>query len=299
MSRPRCRLAPSPTGYLHIGNARTFLAVWLSARRQGAELILRMEDIDSPRVKPGYAESQMEDLRWLGLDWDAGPVYQSSRLPMYAEALERLKAAELVYPCTCSRKDIASAGGAPHAEDAEPVYPGTCSHRWAKDADLLGKPFAWRFRAERDMPFDDLFQGSRSGTQAGDFVVWRGNMPAYQLAVVVDDAAMEITEVLRGDDLLDSTPKQLALYNALDLRPPRFGHLPLVLDGNGRRMAKRNDSTRLMNLRTAGATAAKVVGILAHSLGLTSTPGPIAAGELIAGFGMDRIDARSIPIATQ
>jgi glutamyl-tRNA synthetase len=201
------RLAPSPTGAQHVGNARTYLLAWLSARSRGGRVVLRVEDIDSPRVKPGAAAALLDDLRWLGLDWDAGPVVQTERLPRYEAALGRLREAERVYPCTCTRSDVERAASAPHAEHEGPVYPGTCAGRRSADAEgLAGRPYAWRFRVGDGGPaFVDGFRGPvridlrRLG---GDFVVWKASCtPAYQLAVVVDDAEQGVTEVVRGDDL--------------------------------------------------------------------------------------------------
>jgi len=188
------RLAPSPTGAQHIGNARTFLIAWLQARSKGGRILLRIEDIDSPRVKPGAERQAREDLQWLGLDWDREPVVQTNRLDHYAQALKALQAKELVYPCTCSRADIERAASAPHADHEGPRYPGTCASRKVADASKLsGRSFAWRFRTpNREVDFEDLFRGRQRlnpGILGGDFVVWKSDcMPAYQLAVVVDDA---------------------------------------------------------------------------------------------------------------
>src|SRR5262245_54205611 len=186
---PIGRLAPSPTGAQHVGNARTYLVAWLSARSRGGAVRLRIEDIDSPRVKPGAADQAVDDLRWLGLDWDGELVVQTTRLPLYEAALEELKRRELVYPCTCTRSDIASAASAPHADHEGPAYPGTCAHRCAADAEKLAaerKPFAWRFRVADSPPFTDLYAGAQQIdlTQlGGDFVVWKNSgTPAYQLA---------------------------------------------------------------------------------------------------------------------
>ncbi|MDX1970776.1 MAG: glutamate--tRNA ligase family protein, partial [Planctomycetaceae bacterium] len=197
------RLAPSPTGAQHVGNARTYLLAWLSARSQGGRVILRIEDIDSPRVKPGAQQQALEDLRWLGLDWDDGPFVQTQRLPLYAAALEELQRDERVYPCTCSRSDIEAAASAPHVGQEGAVYPGTCARRAAADASLLGDvPFALRFRtAAAALTYHDLVAGPQSCTlqrDLGDFVVAKvDGSPAYQLAVVVDDHAMGVTEVVR------------------------------------------------------------------------------------------------------
>src|SRR5437868_4384396 len=196
------RLAPSPTGAQHVGNARTYLIAWLTARSRGGRVVLRIEDIDSPRVKAGAAEEACADLRWLGLDWDEGPFVQTQRLPLYQDALGQLQARELVYPCTCTRADIERAASAPHAEHEGPVYPGTCAGRRVADAETLGdQPFAWRFRvATGSQGFHDLYRGWTpvdAALYGGDFVVWKSvGTPAYQLAVVVDDAANGITAVI-------------------------------------------------------------------------------------------------------
>lgn len=267
------RLAPSPTGGLHLGNARTFLIAWLDARSRGGRVVLRIEDIDASRVRPEAIAGAVEDLAWLGLDWDEGPILQSSRLDLYRDALESLKARELVYPCTCTRADIARAASAPHASDEGPTYPGTCASRSARDADsLAGRPFAWRFRTPA-MPieWDDLFLGTTSidpSLNGGDFVVARTNgPPSYQLAVVVDDAAMGVNRVIRGDDLATSTPRQFLLYLALRLPEPAFGHVPLVVEPDGRRLAKRDQSIKLATLRERGADPRRLVGWLARSCG--------------------------------
>jgi glutamyl-tRNA synthetase len=294
---PIGRLAPSPTGAQHVGNARTYLLAWLSIRSRGGRLILRMEDIDSPRIKRGADRQAIDDLVWLGLDWDEGPYVQTERLAFYQAALERLKAAERVYPCTCTRSDIAAAASAPHAGQEGPIYPGTCSARSAVDAVQLakeGKPFAWRFRAtDRERRFQDLVAGQQRCNVArdlGDFVVGKSDgTPAYQLAVVVDDVAMGVTEVLRGDDLLPSAFRQLELYEALDARPPAFAHVPLVVGQDGRRLAKRHGDTRLATLRQQGVTPEQLVGLLAWSCGLIDEIHPCRPSELLPSFSLDRL----------
>jgi glutamyl-tRNA synthetase len=255
---------------------------------------LRIEDIDSPRVKAGAAESAIEDLRWLGLDWDGDAVVQTDRLPLYEKALEELKQHQRVYPCTCSRTDIERAASAPHADHEAPPYPGTCSRRSVADAASLGdKPFAWRFRASKAFSeYGDLFRGIMTDADkfGGDFVVWKSaGTPAYQLAVVVDDAACGVNEVIRGDDLVPSTPRQLQLYDALGLHPPVFCHVPLVVGPDGRRLAKRHGDARLKSLREAGVTAETLIGFLAWSCGWQSAQTPISARDLIPSFRLDTI----------
>jgi glutamyl-tRNA synthetase len=289
------RLAPSPTGAQHVGNARTYLIAWLAARSRGGRIVLRMEDIDSPRIKPGAANQALADLAWLGLDWDGEPLVQTERLGLYRDALDRLKAPEYVYPCTCTRTDVDRAASAPHAEHEGPVYPGTCSTRRAADAAMLGDaPFAWRFRIPQQTPsFVDGFRGRVQldlRQAGGEFVVWKSaGTPAYQLAVVVDDAAMGVTEVIRGDDLLLSTPRQLLLYQALNLPPPQFMHVPLVVGEDGRRLAKRHGDTRLSALREAGVPPESLLGLLAWSCGWLDRPEPVTAVDLLPRFRLDSI----------
>lgn len=299
---PAGRLAPSPTGAQHIGNARTYLLAWLSIRSRGGRVVLRIEDIDSPRIKPGAARQAIDDLHWLGLEWDEGPdqggprapYVQTQRLGLYQAALEELKRAERVYPCTCTRSDIASAASAPHAGQEGPIYPGVCSHRSARDAASLDGPYAWRFRAsDREHHLVDLAQGEQRcqvARELGDFVVGKSDgLPAYQLAVVVDDHAMSITEVLRGGDLLPSAFRQLELYDFFGWRPPLFAHVPLVVGPDGRRLAKRHGDTRLATLREQGIAPQKLLGILAWSCRLRSTPQPVSARELLADFDLQQI----------
>lgn len=294
---PRGRLAPSPTGAQHVGNARTYLIAWLSARSRSGSIALRIEDIDSPRVKPGAVGLIREDLKWLGLDWDGEPVTQTQRLELYAAALSRLQTQQLVYPCTCTRSDVAQAASAPHAGHEGPAYPGTCSRRRVGDAERLAdSQFAWRFRAGRAPTFVDGYRGPvrpDDETSGGDFVVWKSaGTPAYQLAVVVDDADMGVTEVVRGDDLIPSTPRQLMLYRALGLTPPRFAHVPLVVGPDGRRLAKRHGDTRLATLRDGGVRPEDLVGLLAWSCGWLPGPEPIRARELLPLYRLDAIPPR-------
>jgi glutamyl-tRNA synthetase len=263
----RGRLAPSPTGWLHLGHARTFWTARQRALAAGGQLILRNEDLDAARCRPEFVRGLFEDLHWFGFNWTEGPdcggpaapYQQSARMDCYRAALEQLRAGQYIYPCTCSRRDILAAGRAPHAaDDAEPLYPGTCRGRTA--AAIPPGKFAWRFRVPNPavVSFVDGHEGKQTfvgGRDFGDFVVWRqDDLPAYQLACVVDDAAMQITEVVRGADLLLSTARQLLLYHALGLTPPRFYHCPLLLDDTGRRLAKRHDALSLRTLRAAGRT---------------------------------------------
>jgi glutamyl-tRNA synthetase len=270
------------------------LIAWLSARSRNGSLALRIEDIDSPRIKPGAAALIRQDLIWLGLDWDGEPIVQSQRLTLYEEALRRLQDRELVYPCICTRSDVVQAASAPHDGQEGPAYPGTCAHRTVADAARLGgRPFAWRFRVRHSPTFKDDFRGPiqfPGKTLGGDFVVWKSDgTPAYQLAVVVDDAEMNVTEVVRGDDLIPSTPRQLLLYEALDMAPPRFVHVPLVVGPDGRRLAKRHGDTRLAALRDAGVRPEALIGLLAWSCGWLPEPKPIWPADLLPMFRLDRI----------
>ena len=273
----RGRIAPSPTGYLHRGHARTFWIAQQRANAAGGTLILRNDDLDHARVRPELVAAMREDLCWLGLRWSEGPdvggpfnpYNQSERLPHYRTAFDRLHSGGFLYPCTCSRRDVARALAAPHAVDDEPIYPGTCRARFSEDDETFALRFNanWRFRVPDSEPvaFIDRAAGSqelRAGQDFGDFLVWRKDgLPSYQLACVVDDALMEITEVVRGADLLLSTARQLLLYRALAWHPPAFYHAELVLDEKGERLAKRNSATTIRGLRAAGLTPHDVLSV--------------------------------------
>jgi len=289
------RLAPSPTGALHLGNARTFLLAWLSVRARGGTLLLRLEDIDGPRIKQGAVAATIEDLRWLGLDWDGEPLVQSEHLERYRAAAARLLAEGLAYPCVCTRGEIEEAASAPHEQGVDgPVYPGTCRGRF-RDLDdakaRTGREAALRFLVDVDaVPFVDAFVGPQAGTVRGDFVVLkRDGGPAYQLAVVVDDAAQGVTEVVRADDLLPSTPRQLLLYRALGLTAPQFVHVPLVVGGDGLRLAKRHGDTSLRWFRERGVSPTRLVGYLAALCGLRAFGGECTPRELLREFAFDQV----------
>jgi glutamyl/glutaminyl-tRNA synthetase len=295
MTEYRGRIAPSPTGFLHIGHAMTFWRAQERAREAGGRLVLRIEDLDRDRCRREFADAIIEDLRWFGLDWNEGPdiggpfapYVQSQRRSRYLESWEKLLVGGFIYPCKCSRKDVAEASLAPHDENEEPIYPGTCRPRpqlsLVSTADIVAaavsaagqrdlppataaatqlKPPAgthWRFRVpdgERTEFVDERLgkQSAVADRDFGDFIVWRcDDVPAYQLAVVVDDDVMRISEVVRGEDLLVSTFRQLLLYRALTLTPPKFFHTPLVVDESGKRLAKRHSSLSLRALRERGA----------------------------------------------
>ncbi|MGH2514251.1 MAG: tRNA glutamyl-Q(34) synthetase GluQRS, partial [Ktedonobacterales bacterium] len=274
---PRGRYAPSPTGALHLGNLRTALLAWLFARAAGGTFILRIEDLDLPRIRLGAAAAMLADIRWLGLDWDEGPdaggtlgpYVQSARHDLYLAALSRLRDRDLLYPCYCTRAELAHIASAPHGENATPRYPGTCralTARQRRQREATGRQPSLRFRTpDSSITFVDALAGPQSANVAedvGDFVVRRSDgIIAYQLAVVVDDALMGVTQVVRGADLLDSTARQLALYDALGFpRPREMAHVPLALDTNGARLAKRHDAAGVAALRQHGYTPARVLG---------------------------------------
>lgn len=285
MTQYRGRLAPSPTGLMHLGHARTFWTAYERSRDAGGVLVLRDEDLDTQRARPEYAAAMLNDLHWLGIEWQEGPdvggpfapYRQSERYALYRTAWEQLRAGGWIYPCMCSRRELAAVS-APHEdqdEDDEPLYPGSCRPAVATVAQARQPAGVnWRFRVPdgrledgrvpdgETIRFEDSGMGARSyiaGQDFGDFVVWRrDDVPAYQLACVVDDAAMRITEVVRGGDLLKSTARQILLYRALQLMRPRWHHCPLLRDAAGQRLAKRTDALSLRALREQGMTPAEV-----------------------------------------
>lgn len=322
----RTRLAPSPTGALHLGHARTFLITWWLARQAGARVFMRMEDLDVGRAKRESVQQAYDDLRWLGMGWEGypgsthegGEVVQSERLGLYGAALGALWEQGAIYPCTCSRADIAAAvagaASAPHESDPNPRYPGSCAGRelaayrgmpFDEAAEALraalGKSVCWRLRvAAGAIEFVDEIAGPQSldvQATAGDFPLTRfDGTPAYQLACVVDDHAMGIDLVVRGDDLLPSTPRQVALYRALGYAAPRFAHVPLVVGPDGKRLAKRHGESRIAQFRAAGCAPEQVVGWAAWRSGQLAAPRPVAAAELAAGFDLRRLPRERITL---
>ena len=289
----RGRFAPSPTGDLHLGSVATAVVAWLRARAAGGALVLRVEDIDTPRVVAGSEARQCADLHWLRLDWDEGPdvggphapYRQSERTTLYEAAIATLAAQGLVYLCDCSRREISSEASAPHAGDEGPRYPGTCRPHGMRPRAWKRPPAVRVALPDRELVIDDAFQGvlRQNVAQAvGDFVLKRGDgIYAYQLAVVVDDLAMGITEVVRGADLLGSAPRQALLAELLGGRAPAFAHVPLVVDADGARLEKRNPRHTLHGLRVAGVPAAAVLARLVRGLGIVAADG--AAGVTLDG----------------
>jgi glutamyl-tRNA synthetase len=288
------RYAPSPTGSLHLGNLRTALLAWLFARSQGAPFRMRIDDLDRGRVRPGIAEQQLADLAALGLDWDGEVVRQSDRHDAYDAAIAALDAAGLLYPCFCTRAEIRDAASAPHGPQAEGSYPGTCRELSAArraERERAGRPPALRLRAGGAVVgFEDRLLGERRDV-VDDLVVRRNDGdPAYNLAVVVDDAAQEVREVVRGADLLDTTARQLHLGGLLGLEAPAHAHVALVLGPDGERMAKRHGAVTLAERAAAGESPLHVRSWLAASVGLAE-PGELPAlGELL-----ERFDPRTLP----
>lgn len=310
----RGRLAPSPTGRLHLGNAWAFLLAWLSARACGGTLVSRLEDIDPERSKDHYAQAIIEDLAWLGLDWDAGvgvcsadergPYRQSERGHVYAAILDRLARQGLTYPCFCSRRELRLLAAAPHIDDVGAPYPGTCRHLSAGQREerlAQGRPACLRLRCP---PFPIAFADAVQGPQnflpehyGGDFALRRSDgVIAYQLAVAVDDALMGITQVVRGRDILPSTPRQIALLEILGYPPPQYVHFPLLLDAEGQRLAKRHHSLTLHALRNMGVPPRRLIGFLGYKAGFQDTVQEVSPAELLPAFDLARLPRHDVRI---
>ncbi len=291
------RFAPSPTGPLHLGNLRTALLAWLFARSAGARFLVRVEDLDRSRVRPGIEEAQLSDLAALGLDWDGEVVRQSERGALYEQVISGLDAEGFLYPCYCSRAEIRGAVSAPHGITPSERYPGTCrelSRAERAEKEASGRPPALRLRAARArVAFEDRLLGHQEG-EVDDFVVRRNDgVPAYGLAVVVDDWDQGVEEVTRGADLVGSTPRQILLYSLLGLPAPRHAHVPLVLGPDGRRLAKRHGAVTLDDRRRAGETPEEVLAWMATSLGLASPGERPSLPDLLACFDPIRLPGES------
>ncbi len=288
------RFAPSPSGRMHMGNLWSCLLAWLAARSVGGGMVLRLEDLDPDRCRPEYCDQVMRDLEWLGLDWDGEPVYQSKRTEVYRRAFQTLEQQDVIYPCFCTRAERLAAS-APHRSDGAVVYDGRCGRLRLAEREELSRTRrpSWRVRTpERVIAFRDLLQGDYKEDlkqDCGDFILRRSDgVFAYQLAVVVDDAAMGITQVVRGSDLLSSTPRQLWLQERLNLPHPEYGHLPLLLAPDGRRLAKRDRDLELGRLQEK-YTAPELVGRLAFAAGLTDRPEAISPRELLPLFSWEKL----------
>ena len=287
------RFAPSPTGSLHLGNLRTAFLAWLFARSAGLRFLVRVEDLDTGRVRPHFEREQLEDLAALGLDWDGPVVRQSERLARYDEALAALDAQGLLYPCYCTRREIREAASAPHGAGAEATYPGTCRDLAPGERERLergGRRPALRLRAGAErVAFTDRLLGPCEDV-VDDLVLRRNDgEPAYNLAVVVDDAAQDVTQVVRGADLAETTPRQLLVGRLLGLSAPEYAHVPLVLGPDGARLAKRHGAVTLRERAARGEPPARVRGLLAESLGLAGPGEEPAADELLARFDPDQL----------
>ena len=296
------RFAPTPSGDVHIGNAFCYLLAWLSTKQQGGRILLRMEDVDTPRVVAGKAQQTLEDLHWLGLSWDLGPedgkssdeYFQSARTEIYNEIFRKLKADGEVYPCFCSRADLLNAS-APHAEDGHSIYPGSCAkltEAQRTEKALLRKP-AWRIRTPHESyAFDDGLQGHVSmelAREYGDFPIRRADgIYCYQFVAAVDDALMGVNEVVRSKDLLLSTPQQLFIFSRLGIQPPKYIHIPMILNSDGSRMAKRGCSTAISQLKDKYSPE-EMLGRLAYLAGQQKDFSPVTLDRLLEIFSWDKV----------
>lgn len=293
------RFAPSPSGRMHLGNVFSALLAWLSARSQDGELILRIEDLDTQRCRPEYAEQMRQDLRALGLSWDREVQMQSQRSGVYARYVDILREKGLVYPCWCTRGDLRAAS-APHASDGKPIYPGTCRHLSEAERASHDRPGALRVIVpDETITFCDRLQGECAenlARECGDFIIRRADgVHAYQLAVVVDDALAGVTEVVRGRDLLDSTPRQLYLYRTLGFPAPEFAHVPLLEAADGHRLSKRERDLDLGALFKAH-TPEEILGDLAHLAGFWPENTPASARELLGAFSWDKVRKENVVV---
>lgn len=289
----RGRFAPSPTGPLHLGNLRTALVAWLTARGEGGEFIVRMEDLDRVTSSPAHEATQLDELRSIGIDWDGEVVRQSERFGLYRAAIDRLRDEGLVYECFCTRSEIRQAASAPHGDDTDGSYPGTCRELTDGERRALqasGRRPALRLRSDgRAVSFDDCFAGPQTG-RVDDVVLQRNDgVPAYNLAVVVDDAAQGVTQVVRGDDLLPTTARQIELHRLLGLPVPRYAHVPMVLAPDGSRLAKRHGAVTLEALAVRGCSPAEVCARLAASLGIDAEGRAVMAVDLLGRFDAQRV----------
>ena len=291
------RFAPSPSGRMHLGNVFSAMLAWLSVRSQNGEMVLRIEDLDPDRCRPEYAETLKDDLRWLGLDWDREQTPQSLRTAAYAREFDKLAELGLVYPCYCTRGEL-HAASAPHASDGRVLYAGTCRNLTeAQRAEKTKKP-AWRLAVpDKVYGYTDGLQGyyeENLAAECGDFIIRRADgVYAYQLAVVTDDGDGGVTQVVRGMDLLDSTPRQLYLYELLGLNAPEFYHVPLLTAPDGRRLSKREKDLDLGELRKTH-TPERLLGKLAHLAGVLDRPEPASAKEIAAVFDWKQVKTKPI-----
>ena len=292
----RSRYAPSPTGPLHLGNIRTALITWLHAKLTNAELYLRFDDLDTPRNRSGSVEQIQADLLWLGLDFCPDIYFQSNQLTDYEEAFDQLLNRNLIYPCRCSRKEIQNVASPPDSRFAAGRYPGTCHPDKKIQAITESDQLAWRFMlADEHLSFEDQIAGKQTENpwqQTGDFVIKRKDgFFAYQLATVIDDRNLDITHVIRGIDLIDSTCRQLALYKAFDIHPPEYWHVPLMLDQNGEKLSKRDGAISLAVYQRQGKRAEDIIGLLAKSLGLIDQETRLSATELLSAISLEKLQA--------
>ena len=289
---PVGRFAPTPSGRMHLGNVFSAMMAWLSVKSRGGFMVLRMEDLDTQRTSEEFAETLRQDLSWLGLDWDDETEPQSQRTAVYQAYFEKLREMDLLYPCYCTRSQLHSAD-APHLSDGTYVYPGTCRNLTEAEKAAYDRKPAWRVKVpDKLWKFKDLVQGGYAenlATHCGDFVVRRADdVFVYQLAVTVDDGEAEVTEVVRGMDLLSSAPRQMYLQELFGFRHPQYAHVPMLLAPDGRRLSKRDKDLDLGELRKH-LTPEALLGILAHAAGLLEKPTAISAEELAAEFTWDKV----------